>query len=167
MKKDFFEIQKGSASGLGTQFFKNFDYTFNSTKFNPFARGDECEPFECPENMVWSTESGCGPFCDQNIVCDMLPYPYPACVCQSGFLEDGLGNCVPEKLCFCETVCGQDERNCNIQCEVRPCEENEEFNSCGGCDALCMDPNRPCPELGVTVCTIITYYKPYQVNETK
>ena len=82
--------------------------------------------------MIWSTESSCGPFCEPNIACDLLPYPYPGCVCKEGFFEDGQGNCVLQKDC--------------------PCGKNEEFNTCGGCEKICSDPDRPCQEGCVQQC---------------
>ena len=61
------------------------------------VRGDECEPFECPENMVWSSESGCGPFCQPNIFCDMLPYgtvPLPFLCLRTRIFQDGQGQAI-------------------------------------------------------------------------
>ena len=54
----------------------------------------------------------------------------PGCVCDRGFALSN-GKCIS-----------------TLECE-NPCRgQSEKFNSCGGCDKLCSDPDRPCPEIG-------------------
>lgn len=100
------------------------------------VQSEECEPFECDMANQEYTHclSGCGPFCDSNIMCDMLPYCVPGCSCASGYFEitgeNNHGDCVLQS--DCPDTCNKDYEN---------------WNDCGSvCPKTCANPAPICTE---------------------